>query len=107
MMNKLIEYITKLENDSFKGWSRDAISGYETACFSIKEKAKALNRPNPMSELMDKYSLETDFEEKVARMIDLKLKIRRTGELDENEYLELDELQDWFIWGKWRDKPNK
>ena len=51
--------------------------------------------------VMDFYGLEEDFESKVARMIDLKIKLKRFG-LEDNEYNELDELQDWFTWGNWK-----
>jgi hypothetical protein len=34
----IIEQITDLENQSFEGWSEDAINGYLTACKTIKEK---------------------------------------------------------------------
>lgn len=34
----LVEEITELENQSFEGWSDDAINGYLTACKTIKEK---------------------------------------------------------------------
>ena len=34
----LVEEITELENQSFEGWSNDAIDGYLTACKTIKEK---------------------------------------------------------------------
>lgn len=51
--------------------------------------------------VMERYGLEEDFESKVVRMIDLKIKMRRFG-LEDNEHNELDELQDWFTWGNWR-----
>ncbi len=34
----IVEEITELENQSFEGWSNDAIDGYLTACKTIKEK---------------------------------------------------------------------
>lgn len=34
---KTMQYIALLENQSFEGWSQDAIDGYLTACKSIKE----------------------------------------------------------------------
>ena len=35
---KIIEaHIKQLENESFRGWSEDAIKGYLTACVSIRE----------------------------------------------------------------------
>jgi hypothetical protein len=51
--------------------------------------------------VMERYGLDADFEQKVARMIDLKIKLKRFG-LEDDEYNELDELQDWFTWGDWR-----
>ena len=39
-MERLIKYIEKLENESFVGWSDEAIKGYKTACISIKYKAR-------------------------------------------------------------------
>jgi hypothetical protein len=41
-MDKLIDYIDKLKNESFEGWSEDAIKGYLTACESIKSKVLKL-----------------------------------------------------------------
>jgi len=37
----VLEYIEKLEKQSFAGWSEDAIHGYLTAMRSVKEKIKA------------------------------------------------------------------
>ena len=37
----VLEYIEKLEKQSFAGWSEDSINGYLTAMRSIKEKIKA------------------------------------------------------------------
>jgi hypothetical protein len=34
----IVNQITELENQSFEGWSDDAINGYLTACKTIKEK---------------------------------------------------------------------
>ena len=51
--------------------------------------------------VMERYCLDDDFEQKVARMIDLKIKLSRFG-IENDEYEELDELQDWFAWGNWR-----
>ena len=34
----IVNQITELENQSFEGWSNDAINGYLTACKTIKEK---------------------------------------------------------------------
>lgn len=42
MMEKLIEYIELIEEESFIGWSEDEIKGYLTASYSIKEKAKEI-----------------------------------------------------------------
>lgn len=36
--NEVLKEITELENQSFEGWSDDAINGYLTACKTIKEK---------------------------------------------------------------------
>ena len=36
--NDCIEFINKLEDESFDGWSKEAISGYLTACMTIKQK---------------------------------------------------------------------
>lgn len=36
----IVNQITELENQSFQGWSNDAIDGYLTACKTIKEKIK-------------------------------------------------------------------
>jgi hypothetical protein len=38
--NDFIQFINKLENESFDGWSEEAISGYLTACVTIKEQFK-------------------------------------------------------------------
>ena len=35
---QITDGITELENQSFEGWSDDAINGYLTACKTIKEK---------------------------------------------------------------------
>lgn len=42
--NELVEYINRLENDSFECWSDDAKSGYLTALGSVKAKIAELNR---------------------------------------------------------------
>lgn len=42
IMKEIIDYIEKLETDSFEGWSEDAKRGYLTACSSIKESARTL-----------------------------------------------------------------
>ena len=36
--NDCIKFINKLEDESFDGWSEEAISGYLTACMTIKQK---------------------------------------------------------------------
>jgi len=36
--NNCVQFINKLENESFNGWSEEAISGYLTACITIKQK---------------------------------------------------------------------
>lgn len=41
-MEKIKDYIEKLENQSFEGWTEEAIRGYKTACISIKEQAELL-----------------------------------------------------------------
>jgi len=51
--------------------------------------------------VMERYCLDDDFEQKVARMIDLKIALKRHG-IENDEYEELGELQDWFTWGNWR-----
>lgn len=43
-MDKVLEYIDLLMEESFVGWSQDAIDGYMTACISIKEKIKKENK---------------------------------------------------------------
>ena len=45
-MNKLEalnEFINKLMNKSFVGWSEEEINAYLTACITISEKIKELN----------------------------------------------------------------
>ena len=37
-LNDILNEITKLENQSFEGWSDETVSGYLTACKTIKEK---------------------------------------------------------------------
>ena len=39
----LLEYIKKLQNESFECWSEDAKNGYLTALKSVEEKLKAYN----------------------------------------------------------------
>jgi len=41
-MQELIEYMNKLESESFEGWSEEAKRGYLTAIISIREKAKTI-----------------------------------------------------------------
>ncbi len=36
--NDCVKFINKLEDESFDGWSEEAISGYLTACMTIKQK---------------------------------------------------------------------
>tara|TARA_R110000868_G_scaffold402839_1_gene679570 strand:+ start:212 stop:475 length:264 start_codon:yes stop_codon:yes gene_type:complete len=36
--NDCVQFINKLEDESFDGWSEEAISGYLTACMTIKQK---------------------------------------------------------------------
>lgn len=36
--NDCVQFINKLEDESFDGWSEEAISGYLTACKTIKQK---------------------------------------------------------------------
>ena len=43
-MNEVIEYIKKLMNDSFEGWSEEEVNAYLTACISIKEKIEKGDR---------------------------------------------------------------
>ena len=38
--NNCVQFIDKLEDESFDGWSEEAISGYLTACTTIKEQFK-------------------------------------------------------------------
>lgn len=37
MYNDLKEYLEKLENDSFEGWTEDEKKGYLTCLVSVKE----------------------------------------------------------------------
>ncbi len=37
-------YIVKLTNDSFEGWSEDSKRGYLTACISIDEHIKKIDK---------------------------------------------------------------
>jgi hypothetical protein len=45
IMKKLIDYIEKLEGESFEGWTAEQKQGYLTACISIKEKVKLFAIP--------------------------------------------------------------
>jgi hypothetical protein len=36
--NDCVQFINKLEDESFDGWSKEAKSGYLTACMTIKQK---------------------------------------------------------------------
>jgi|688.fasta_scaffold433662_3 hypothetical protein len=36
--NDCVQFINKLEDESFDGWSEEAKSGYLTACMTIKQK---------------------------------------------------------------------
>ena len=38
--NDCVQFIDKLEDESFDGWSEEAISGYLTACMTIKKQFK-------------------------------------------------------------------
>lgn len=58
-------------------------------------------QPCTIHSVMVRYDLPDDFEEKIAKMIELKIKFKRNI-IEEKEYEELDKLQDWYTWGSWR-----
>ena len=78
-MKEIIDYIEKLETDSFEGWSEDAKRGYLTACSSIKAGVISTNKYRGLKMNKDqfiKYFMKS-FEEMVIERYITGLKAAR------------------------------
>ena len=57
-------------------------------------------KSNTLRSVIANHGLDSDFESKIAKLIDYKCRLSRGG-VPESECEELDEIQDWFQWGGW------
>lgn len=55
---------------------------------------------NSLKSVIAKHGLDSDFELKIAKLVDYKCRLSRGG-VPESECDELEEIQDWFQWGGW------